>query len=268
MVRSFLALFVLLAFFSGCSVKTDVIIAAPHRSVGADRIQEETVSLVGETEEGKWQSYCAAVWIGERMLLTAFHCAIAMQIAHLPEPTRAFAEKVSPQINIIGSSVDYATKKSYSGVLYSGAVSHYSGKVIFTDSTHDLALIEAEDDAPAHRVAHLSDKHPIVGDAIEIMGHPGGVEFTYARGYVSGYRTDIEEKLLNIRGPFIQVNAGISGGNSGGGIFNTDGELVGVICFINNIVTNQGFAISIPPIRHVLLSYYAERDEKVRLTSR
>jgi serine protease Do len=101
----------------------------------------------------------------------------------------------------------------------------YSAHVIGTDPMTDVALIKL-DKASGLPVATLGDKDKLrVGDAVVAVGNPFGLGGTVTSGIVSALGRDIHS------GPydnFIQTDAAINKGNSGGPLFNAAGDVVGM----------------------------------------
>jgi serine protease Do len=100
----------------------------------------------------------------------------------------------------------------------------YAAKVIGTDARTDVALIKVDgrNDFP---FAHLSDKSPRIGDWVLAIGNPFGLGGTVTAGIVSARGRDIGA------GPnddFIQIDAAVNRGNSGGPTFDLDGNVIGV----------------------------------------
>ena len=233
---------------------------APDKSAVSlpQQLIEQTVSLVGYREpmfgigEGKWNTYCTGVWIDPITILTAYHCSAAAKVMSLPEDEQDDASALGNKLETVGAPIHYAVKGSFSGTLHSAALEHFNAVVVYGDADHDLSLIQVVGKSPLHQFTYIAEKTPSIGDEIEIMGHPAGIEFTFAKGYVSAYRTGIEAGLLDIKGSFMQMNIGISGGNSGGGVFDTNGGLVGIISFSSPRANVQGFAIHLDSIKKML----------------
>src|SRR5207342_1727939 len=100
----------------------------------------------------------------------------------------------------------------------------YTAKVIGTDPRTDLALIKVEgrSDFP---YAKLSDKAPRIGDWVLAVGNPFGLGGTVTAGIVSARGRDIGASAYD---DFIQIDAPVNKGNSGGPTFDTDGNVIGV----------------------------------------
>ncbi len=101
---------------------------------------------------------------------------------------------------------------------------HYKGKVIGTDPKTDLALIKVEGGGTFPYVK-LAKKAPKIGEWVLAMGNPFGLGGTVTAGIVSAENRDIGSGPYD---DFIQIDAAVNRGNSGGPTFNLDGEVVGV----------------------------------------
>jgi len=100
----------------------------------------------------------------------------------------------------------------------------YTAKVIGTDDRTDLALIKVDgrSDFPFVR---LADKSPRIGDWVLAVGNPFGLGGTVTAGIVSARGRDINAGPYD---DFIQIDAAVNKGNSGGPTFDLDGNVIGV----------------------------------------
>src|SRR6476659_4933996 len=103
-----------------------------------------------------------------------------------------------------------------------GAV--YKAKVVGTDSKTDLALIKVESDK-SFPFVKFADRDPRVGDWVVAVGNPFGLGGTVTAGIVSARGRDIGSGPYD---DYIQIDAPINKGNSGGPAFNMDGNVIGV----------------------------------------
>jgi len=99
----------------------------------------------------------------------------------------------------------------------------YSAKVIGTDSRTDLALVKV--DGKDFPFVHLSDAAPRIGDWVLAVGNPFGLGGTVTAGIVSARGRDIGAGPYD---DFIQIDAPVNKGNSGGPSFDVDGNVIGV----------------------------------------
>jgi serine protease Do len=119
----------------------------------------------------------------------------------------------------------------------------FKAKVIGTDARTDLALIKVEggSDFP---FAKLSDGKPRIGDWVLAVGNPFGLGGTVTAGIVSARGRDIGNGPYD---DFIQIDAPVNKGNSGGPAFDTSGEVMGVNTAIYSPSGGSvGIAFSIP----------------------
>src|SRR4051812_13614516 len=119
----------------------------------------------------------------------------------------------------------------------------YKAKVIGTDPRTDVALIKVEG-ASNFPFAKLSDSKPRIGDWVLAVGNPFGLGGTVTAGIVSASGRDIGNGPYD---DFIQIDAPVNKGNSGGPAFDTSGEVMGVNTAIYSPSGGSvGIAFSIP----------------------
>ncbi|MES2750744.1 MAG: Do family serine endopeptidase [Pseudomonadota bacterium] len=119
----------------------------------------------------------------------------------------------------------------------------YSAKVIGADPRTDLALIKV-DGRTDFAFAKLSDGQPRIGDWVLAVGNPFGLGGTVTAGIVSARGRDIGNGPYD---DFIQIDAPVNKGNSGGPAFDTEGNVMGVNTAIYSPSGGSvGIAFSIP----------------------
>jgi len=124
----------------------------------------------------------------------------------------------------------------------------YEAEIIGTDDKTDLALLKVK--AQNLPFAHLGDSDSLrVGEWVMAIGNPWGLDHSVTAGIVSakGRQLDLRVGVSNSYQDYIQTDAAINRGNSGGPLVNMAGEVVG----INSIIYSSsggnigiGFAIS------------------------
>ena len=97
-------------------------------------------------------------------------------------------------------------------------------EVVGTDPNTDIALLKVEAEEPLDFVSFGDSDTARVGDWVMAMGNPLGQGFSVSAGIVSARN----RALSGSYDDFIQTDAAINRGNSGGPLFNMDGEVVGV----------------------------------------
>ena len=99
-----------------------------------------------------------------------------------------------------------------------------TAKLVGTDPNTDIALLKVEADAPLPFVPFGDSDSARVGDWVVAMGNPLGQGFSVSAGIVSARN----RALSGSYDDYIQTDAAINRGNSGGPLFNMDGEVIGV----------------------------------------
>jgi len=126
----------------------------------------------------------------------------------------------------------------------------YTAKVIGTDPRTDLALIKI--DGKDFPYVKLSDALPRVGDWVLAVGNPFGLGGTVTAGIVSARGRDIGAGPYD---DFIQIDAPVNKGNSGGPTFDVDGNVIGVNTAIfspSGGSVGIGFAIPAATVKNVV----------------
>src|SRR5207253_1202545 len=100
----------------------------------------------------------------------------------------------------------------------------YTAKVIGTDPRTDIALVKVEGRGDFPYV-QLAEKSPRIGDWVLAVGNPFGLGGTVTAGIVSARGRDIGAGPYD---DFIQIDAPVNRGNSGGPTFDVDGNVIGV----------------------------------------
>lgn len=116
--------------------------------------------------------------------------------------------------------------------------------VIGTDPKTDLALIKINANRPLSPVTLGNSDKIRVGDWILAIGNPFGLGSSVTAGIISAKSRDIESGPYD---SFIQTDAAINQGNSGGPMFNMSGEVIGISSAIFSTTgANQGIGFAIP----------------------
>ncbi len=136
----------------------------------------------------------------------------------------------------------------------------YDAKVIGTDTRTDLALIKV--DGKDFPYVKLADSAPRVGDWVLAVGNPFGLGGTVTAGIVSARGRDIGAGPYD---DFIQIDAPVNKGNSGGPTFDVDGEVIGVnTAIFSPSGGSVGIAFAIPA--DTVKSVVAQLREKGSVT--
>lgn len=194
-------LLLLLTFLAGCC--SHMPAAHPPQEFVAINMEEQTVALVQERDDGTLRPYCAAVWVGQNVILTAGHC-----VAHRED-------EFSP----VGDVVNFSTKPDFdNGIDRVALVAAYN-------FGFDLAVLKTAAAPALHNIAKVAGGLIVPGQRVYVMGHPSGLVWNFTSGDITALRT---QETFGVPVLKIQTSAPIWFGNSGGGMFNQEGELIGI----------------------------------------
>lgn len=124
----------------------------------------------------------------------------------------------------------------------------YKATLIGKDTNTDLALLKIESDDPLPTVRIGNSDSLQVGEWVLAVGNPFNLESTVTAGIVSakGRSIDILEGEYRIES-FIQTDAAVNPGNSGGALVNTNGELIGInTAIITRSGRYEGYSFAVP----------------------
>ncbi len=120
----------------------------------------------------------------------------------------------------------------------------YMAELIGTDTSTDIALlkIETEEDLPF--MAFGDSDNAKIGEWVLAVGNPFNLNSTVTAGIISAKSRDLSGRNLQ---SFIQTDAAVNPGNSGGALVNTNGDLIG----INTAISSQtgsyiGYSFAVP----------------------
>lgn len=169
-----------------------------------DIIMDGTVALVSDEHV-----FCAGVWISDNEILTAGHCVRDKSFVSYYD-YRDFASG-----RFVGNRLGIVSRVSFS----------------------DLALIRVIGEDHQHSVISIYSGEITPGMEGNIIGHPAGQVYSYLRGWVSGIRH--REGAY-----YLQISAPIWLGNSGGGIFDGRGRLMGICSSMSLAAPSVGYYVS------------------------
>ena len=176
-----------------------------------DRARNATVSIY--TKDYSWEDYVfrgSGFFVAPRVIATNFH---------------VIEDKDKSKIKSI-LAYKHSKKKRFHTVKYVRAV----------DRKHDLAILQVS--ASNVKPLHLGDSRAIESlERVFIVGNPLGYEGKFSQGVISG-----EEEIQGVN--YIQTDAAISPGSSGGPVMNIQGEVIGVATRAHMFIgQNLNFAI-------------------------
>jgi Do/DeqQ family serine protease len=122
----------------------------------------------------------------------------------------------------------------------------YVASLIGTDPSMDIALLKIEADEELPYISFGNSDNAKIGEWVLAVGNPFNLTSTVTAGIISAKGRDLNEGD-NLSQSFIQTDAAVNPGNSGGALVNTNGELIG----INTAITSQtgsyiGYSFAVP----------------------
>src|ERR1035437_6253027 len=190
--------------------------------------------------------------VKNKYILTAAHC-VADQYETLErevvgDDNKVKTEKYRRLIDGSVTQLEFSNNETVRTTIY-----RVSLKAVATDV--DLAVVQVNGELPNAPAAVLADREPVRGEKVFVVGNPtGSLYSSVGAGLVAS--NDRTYGLLNLEehphGRLMQISSGVVGGNSGGAVYNEDGQLVGVPVLAHRTAESIGFAVPLDVIKAFL----------------
>ncbi|MDH3899953.1 MAG: trypsin-like peptidase domain-containing protein [Gammaproteobacteria bacterium] len=128
-----------------------------------------------------------------------------------------------------------------------------TAEVLGADPILDLAVIKIAGSPDNISVAKMGDSDALqIGEDVIAIGNPMGFEKTVSKGIITGLNRTLPSGPMSWLVPYIQTDAALSPGNSGGPLVNRCGEVIGINSATLEEGENIGFAVPINLAKHAL----------------
>lgn len=144
-----------------------------------------------------------------------------------------------PESNIIFTNEHVVSGSDFISVSFEGSSAEYTAEVLMKDEANDLAILRVENERSGLNKIHL-DLSLSLGDKVRVFGYPDietlGSSLKYSEGVINS--------TVGLDKPnWLQMNAEIYPGSSGGPVFNSNGSLIGISVAGRTDYANINFAI-------------------------
>ncbi|SCY63670.1 trypsin-like peptidase domain-containing protein [Flavobacterium caeni] len=120
----------------------------------------------------------------------------------------------------------------------------YKAKLVGTDSKMDIALLKIDADTKLEYTVFADSDNVKVGEWVLAVGNPYNLNSTVTAGIVSAKARNLDSSGIQ---SFIQTDAAVNPGNSGGALVNTKGELIGINTMISSMTGSYvGYSFAVP----------------------
>jgi len=195
----------------------------------------------------------------KRLILTAAHCVEAQY------ETRE-RELVSDEGVVTKEKYRKLIDGSVSQMVFSNGESQkttiYRVTLKAVDKEVDLAVLQVNGPLPNTMAAKLAAREPVRGERAYVVGNPGGSLYSsVVVGIVSSNdRTyDIIGASEGGSNRLVQISSGVIGGNSGGAVYDNDGEMVGVPVMASRANEILGFAVPLNVVKKFLADKHLDQ---------
>lgn len=178
---------------------------------------------------GGGNGHCSGTLISleRRLILTNHHCIdqyVRYRTKEVVEDGVVVEQRVEELRDVTISQRSYADYETV-------GESSYETEIVARWKGSDLALLQMKaEDIPHNQYADVfSGEDVLRGETIYVVGNPQMLDTSVTKGIISSTQRTFRVRWANNeKVPFIQVDSGITGGNSGGALYNEHGTLIGV----------------------------------------
>lgn len=226
--------------------------------VGTDRAEAWDIDAMNKTVNQTnfvLDNQCSATLISvkHKLVLTNYHC-VDHKISVI-EKDETMANGTIRKVKRYKTEPVSLVQKSYMGHEQVGS-SEYLAEIVAHDKGKDLAVVQIKADTITQSVESkiLPDGKKLVrGEKVWAVGNPLLLDATVSEGVISSLTRTFDFPWLDgAKLAFIQFTAPITGGNSGGALYNDQGELIGVPAAGTRDAGDIGLAVPVSVVKQIL----------------
>lgn len=191
------------------------------------------------------------VSVADRLILTNFHCITGQVTVREREITDR--KGIVRKTRLRNYDDVPVSQNGYEGGLRISTASYVS-EIVAEDPKRDLAVLRIRGPIPNIQASQILPEGDSItrGEQVFIVGNPLGEDATLGAGIVSHLNRVLQFEQGGDRFSMIQHSAGSAGGNSGGALYNSRGQIIGVPTASYTGAPHLGFAIPATTIREFL----------------
>jgi len=262
-------LFCLFFLLGCCSIPTHLKLTNLEEEKNINlinKLENSSIALLeASPDDSKYLTFCGGVFISPELILSARHCGESL-IPGKPELTEGLLNKPEKTLDdllkimnilnfkpnldeMIGSKIYFKTFEELGTYYTKENPPLKMAEIIKYDPNSDLMLLKSTNYSSEY-FSETSKSNGKIGGKAHIVGHPARVEFTYFSGNISGFR--VENFSKEKEQYFVHITAPIYMGNSGGGAFDNNGNLIGICSFFRKNVPNMSFFVDAETINNFI----------------
>lgn len=132
---------------------------------------------------------------------------------------------------------EHVVRENNEAIIANPNISKQMVDVIYVDPSHDLAFLSPPKETIKTSISIMSNNNLAQGDQVIAVGHPFGLKYTATQGIISNLRHEQNDIK------YLQHDAALNPGNSGGPLINRNGEVIGMNTFVMKNGDNVGFSL-------------------------
>ena len=181
---------------------------------------------------------------------------IVVQIATPYSTGTGFCIAVPDQPTLIVTN-DHVVRDNRYVVVESRFFGRQLATVLYSDPKFDLAFLSAPVELALAPSSFGASGEVAEGDIVIAVGHPFGLKYTATKGIIS----NTMHQINNLQ--YLQHDAALNPGNSGGPLLNLNGEIIGINTFIIQNGNSIGFSLPADYLKSTLASFFAESEQQI-----